>query len=57
MKALVAICIALLFLLSSGCTKQSIKTDKEAVKEEPKEVPPWSRFPMPDEDKEENEDE
>ena len=58
MKALVAICIALLFLLLPGCTKQVVKTDKGTL-EEPKngEIPPWSKFPMPEEEEKEEENE
>jgi hypothetical protein len=59
MKAIAAIILALLFLLPFGCSRKATKSDESKL-EEPKndkeEVPPWSKFPFP-EDKEKEEDE
>ena len=70
MKAIVAIGLALLFLLPAGCSKTAIKKDEPKL-EEPKnheekelgtridgsESPPWSKFPMPEVNEEDKEKE
>jgi hypothetical protein len=57
MKSIIAIGIALAFLLLPGCSKEVKKDDQKL--EEPKngETPAWSKFPMPDEEDEKKEEE
>jgi hypothetical protein len=69
MRAVIAIVLALCFLFFVGCSKKATKTETKL--EEPKnheetefgvkingsEIPPWSKFPMPEVDKEDKEKE
>jgi len=57
MKSIIAIGIAIAFLFLPGCPKEVKKDDPKL--EEPKngeETPAWSKFPLPDEEKEDKEE-